>query len=302
MNSWLRGQIHGGFAHGLGAALLEEFVYDAGGNPQTGTFADYLCITAPEMPELTIGHVNTPSPHNRLGSKGMGDGSSMLAPTVIANAVSDALGRFDIELPLGLNKVWALANNVPYERPGTASVRTGDQREDGIAVDGGLAGEGTVEIAASPFETWRLIFDPDVLASALPGCESLEQTGEDHYRADIVIGVAGMKGRYGARLALHDKQPPDSVRLKGQAWGVLGYGEGEGVVQLEETGEGRTRIHYRYRANVGGKVALVGQRMLERVTGLMIGQFFRGIESHLRNPGGHKSPAWWTRLMRGRKP
>ncbi len=105
----VEGQIYGGFAHGVAGALLEEMVYDPDGNPQSGSFADYLCITAPEMPEVTIGHFNTPSPHNALGSKGMGDGSSMLAPAAIANAAADALGREDVELPLTLNKVWELA-------------------------------------------------------------------------------------------------------------------------------------------------------------------------------------------------
>ena len=104
----VEGQIIGGFAHGIAGALLEEMVYDAEGNPLSGSFADYLCITAPEMPKLTVGHVDTPSPHTALGAKGMGDGCSMLAPTAIANAVADALGREDVEPPFTLNKVWAL--------------------------------------------------------------------------------------------------------------------------------------------------------------------------------------------------
>lgn len=121
----VEGQIHGGFAHGLAGALLEELVYDADGNPQSGSFADYLCITAPEMPPLIVGHVGTPSPHNALGSKGMGDGSAMLAPTAIANAVADALGREDIDLPLTLNKVWDLARGRTYVRLGAAPLPEG---------------------------------------------------------------------------------------------------------------------------------------------------------------------------------
>ncbi len=111
--SIVEGQIHGGFAHGLGGALMEEMVYDAEGNFQSGSFADYLCITAPEMPPLTVGHVTTRSPQGGLGAKGMGDGSSMLAPTAIANAAADALGREDIELPLTLDRVWGLAGARP---------------------------------------------------------------------------------------------------------------------------------------------------------------------------------------------
>jgi 2-furoyl-CoA dehydrogenase large subunit len=106
----VEGQISGGFAHGLGAALYEELVHDRAGNFVSGSFAEYLCPTAPEMPRLDIGHVSTPSPANLTGAKGMGDGSSMLAPAALANAAADALGREDIELPLALNRVWELAN------------------------------------------------------------------------------------------------------------------------------------------------------------------------------------------------
>ena len=106
----VEGQIHGGFAHGLGAALMEELLYDRDGNFLSGTLAEYLCPTAPSLPLLEIGHVSTPSSANLLGAKGMGDGSSMLAPAAIANAVADALGRDDIELPLTLDRVWRYAS------------------------------------------------------------------------------------------------------------------------------------------------------------------------------------------------
>lgn len=106
----VEGQIHGGFGHGMGAALFEELVHDREGNFLSGSFAEYLCPTAPEMPPVDIGHVSTPTPVNLTGAKGMGDGSSMLAPAALANAAADAIGREDIELPLSLNRVWDLAN------------------------------------------------------------------------------------------------------------------------------------------------------------------------------------------------
>ena len=106
----VQGQVQGGFAHGLGAALLEELAYDAEGNFLSGSFADYRCPTAMEVPPVITGHVETLSPMNALGAKGMGDGSSMLAPAALANAVADALGRDDIALPLTPERVWRLAN------------------------------------------------------------------------------------------------------------------------------------------------------------------------------------------------
>lgn len=106
----VEGQIWGGFAHGLGGAMSEELAYDDDGNLLSGTFADYLCPTAPEMPDVAIGHIATNSPKTALGSKGLGDGSSMVTPAALANAVADALGREDVTLPLTMAKVWRWAN------------------------------------------------------------------------------------------------------------------------------------------------------------------------------------------------
>ena len=279
----VEGQIYGGFAHGLAGALLEEFVYDAGANPQAGTFADYLCITAPEVPELTIGHFNTPSPHNALGAKGMGDGSSMLAPTAIANAAADALGTFDVELPLTLNKNWAAANGLPYQRAGAAKAKVGDGPREALASKGGLNGEGSVELSASPADVWKLLLDPETLAAVVPGCDKLTQVSEDSFTAEVTIGVAGIKGVYNARIDLRDKVEGESVRLIGKASGALGFGQGEGSVVLERIDDNCTRISYNYNANVGGKVATVGQRMLGTVTKLLISQFFRGFDRRLKS-------------------
>jgi 2-furoyl-CoA dehydrogenase large subunit len=102
------GQIRGGFAHGLGAALFERVVYDEDGNLATGTFMDYLCPTAPDVAEPRIAHRETLSPFTPLGAKGLGEGNTMSVPVAIANAVADALGRDDLELPLTPGRVWEL--------------------------------------------------------------------------------------------------------------------------------------------------------------------------------------------------
>lgn len=105
------GQIMGGLAHGLGGALYEELAYDKKGQFLTGSFMDYLVPTAPEIPNVTIKHTETPSPLTPLGAKGLGEGNTMSAPVSIANAVSDALAHLNImidELPLSPNRVWRL--------------------------------------------------------------------------------------------------------------------------------------------------------------------------------------------------
>ncbi|MGH7325654.1 MAG: xanthine dehydrogenase family protein molybdopterin-binding subunit [Candidatus Rokuibacteriota bacterium] len=105
------GQIYGGALHGLGGALYEELLYDDSGQLLTGTFMDYLVPTASEAPVIEIAHVVSPSPLTPLGSKGLGESSSMTVPAVIANAVSDALAPLGIrinELPMTPDRLWRL--------------------------------------------------------------------------------------------------------------------------------------------------------------------------------------------------
>jgi 2-furoyl-CoA dehydrogenase large subunit len=86
----VEGQVYGATAHGIGAALMENCVYDAVGNMLTSTFSDYTPITAVNMPVVKYGHIETPSPHSYSGAKGMGEGGA--APVhAIAAALQDAL-------------------------------------------------------------------------------------------------------------------------------------------------------------------------------------------------------------------
>jgi 2-furoyl-CoA dehydrogenase large subunit len=108
------GQIYGGALHGLGGALYEELAYDDDGQCLTATFMDYLVPTASEAPTIDIEHIVSPSPLTPLGSKGLGESSSMTVPAVIANAVSDALVPLGVritELPMSPLRLWTLIQN-----------------------------------------------------------------------------------------------------------------------------------------------------------------------------------------------
>ena len=94
------GQVTGGFAQAVGAALYEEYAYGDDGSFLTGTFADYLLPTTMEVPSPVILHVETPSPFTPLGTKGVGEGNCMSTPVCVANAVADALGVAQIDMPL----------------------------------------------------------------------------------------------------------------------------------------------------------------------------------------------------------
>ena len=293
----VEGQVHGGFAHGFGAALFEELAYDQQGNFLSGTFADYLCPTAAEVPNIDIGHVETRSPLNALGAKGMGDGSSMLTPAAIANAVADALGRDDISLPLTLRRVWALANGRDPIAKASSSVSA--IRSVASAGSGVLTGKGEVTLSAPVEEVWRRLLDPRELAAIIPGCRGLTQDGPDSYSAQVVIGVAGVRGTYQARIELRDKRQGRSLRLVGKASGGLGFGSGSGFVSLRPEAGGRTRLEYRYEADVGGKVATVGQRMLGSVMRYLIAQFFHSLERQIRPASRPGWRTWWSRLRDG---
>ena len=109
------GQIRGGFAHGVGAALYEELAYADDGSFLSGTFADYLVPTACEVPAPTILHMESPSPCTPLGAKGVGEGNAMSTPVCLANAVADALDLDDVELPMTPSKVasWLAGEEPP---------------------------------------------------------------------------------------------------------------------------------------------------------------------------------------------
>lgn len=106
------GQVRGGFLHGMAGALYEEMVYDPEtGQLLTGSWMDYLCPTASEMPALEIHHMESPSPFALSGAKGVGEATSMTAPAAIANAVNDALAPHGIRidsLPIVPAQVWEL--------------------------------------------------------------------------------------------------------------------------------------------------------------------------------------------------
>jgi aerobic carbon-monoxide dehydrogenase large subunit len=103
------GQQHGGIAQGVAQALWEEFVYDADGNPQTGNLADYGMPSAAEFPSFEASNIETPTPLNPLGAKGIGESGTIGSMPAVQNAVVDAvshLGIRHLDMPLTAEKVW----------------------------------------------------------------------------------------------------------------------------------------------------------------------------------------------------
>src|SRR5580693_392125 len=284
------GQVRGGFAQAVGAALYEEYAYADDGSFLTGTFADYLLPTTAEVPDPLILHMETPSPFTPLGAKGVGEGNCMSTPVCIANAVADALGLKDVELPLVPAK---LADFVRGAEPPPPASRRADTPS---AAKGGrqLRGEGRTTVAAPPEAVWTMLLDPPTLQAAIPGCHSVEKISDTHFRAAVTIGVGPVKGRYRAEVKLSDLDPPKAVTLAGHAEGGLGFGNGEGRITLRPTSNGGTTIHYVYEAGIGGKVASIGGRLLDGAARVIIGQFFAALA---RKAGGGASDSRWPSLL-----
>ena len=116
----VEGQVHGGIAHGIGNAFLEEVVYDGAGQLMTGTLMEYALPRAADVPRLEVHHVVTPSPLNPLGVKGAGEGGTLPAPAAIANAVADALRPLGVEvteMPLTRERLWRRLRASRQSRP-----------------------------------------------------------------------------------------------------------------------------------------------------------------------------------------
>lgn len=290
------GQIRGAFAQGLGAALLEEFRYSPDGSFQSGTLADYLMPTTCETPDPVIVHLETPSPFTPLGAKGLGEGNNMSTPVCIANAFADALRPArdvaDVRLPLTPDRVLAhLQTEDPPPRHPVAKAPAPAALRDGLS----LAAQGSVDIAAPPARVFEVLLDPVALARVIPGCHALQSDGPNRYRADVTVGVGLIKARYEARITLSDIDAPRSLRLAGVGSSSLGTGAGDGSVRLEETAGG-TRLHYDYSAQVGGKVAMVGSRMLESAARLIVAQLFESL-GRQASGGVAARASWWQRLL-----
>jgi aerobic carbon-monoxide dehydrogenase large subunit len=99
------GQLHGGLAQGIAEALYEGVVFDDDGQPLTTNFTDYAIVSAAELPSFTLHSIETPTPANPLGAKGIGESGTIGAVAAVRNAVCDALGT-EVDTPLTPERVW----------------------------------------------------------------------------------------------------------------------------------------------------------------------------------------------------
>ncbi len=135
--------------------------------------------------------------------------------------------------------------------------------------------EGTYTFEAPREVVWEVLMDPHAIAQALPGTQTLEEIEENTYRGVMNVRVGPVQGRFEGTVKLSDIQPLEGYRLHVEGKGPQGFVTGEGELRLEDQ-DGRTVLHYSGEAQVGGRIAAVGQRLIESTARSIVRQ---GLEA-----------------------
>lgn len=138
-----------------------------------------------------------------------------------------------------------------------------------------LVGEHTFNVPRE--KVWEFLLDPEVLKASLPGCEKLDEVGEDEYVATMKIGISFIRGTFSGKVKITDKNEPESYTMAVEGSGPQGQVSGIGTLELVDQGDS-TLVKYRGDANVRGSLARVGARMIQPAAKTIVGQFFERME------------------------
>lgn len=134
---------------------------------------------------------------------------------------------------------------------------------------------GDVLLPADKATVWAKLNDPAVLQTSIPGCESLEVIGENQFQAVAKVKIGPVSTRFKGTVTLTDLDPPNSYRIAGQGdGGIAGFAKGGARVQLEAVSPSETRLVYEVEAEVGGKIAQLGSRLIAGVAKKNADEFF----------------------------
>ncbi len=146
-----------------------------------------------------------------------------------------------------------------------------------------MSGEQT--IAASRQAVWDALNDPQSLRECIPGCESITPSGENQYAVVMTAAVGPVKAKFNAKLSLSDIVPPTSYTMGFDgSGGAAGFGKGTASVALADTDGGATVLSYTVEAQVGGKIAQVGARLIDGVAKKLANEFFARFKARFEAP------------------
>jgi carbon monoxide dehydrogenase subunit G len=134
---------------------------------------------------------------------------------------------------------------------------------------------GSETIPASIETVWRALNDPDVLKQCIPGCEALEKTSDTEMTATVTLKVGPVKARFEGAIRLSNLNPPHAYTISGEGkGGMVGFAKGSADVTLTENGPDATVLAYTVKADVGGKIAQLGGRLIDSTARKLAEQFF----------------------------
>jgi hypothetical protein len=141
---------------------------------------------------------------------------------------------------------------------------------------------GERRIPAPRQAVWEALNDPEVLRASIPGCESVERVGEDQFQARVAVKLGPMSAKFGGKVKLENLDPPAGYTITGEGnGGAMGFAKGGADVALEETGPSETVLRYNVKAQVGGKMAQLGARLIDSTAKQMADQFFDRFAAQL---------------------
>jgi len=135
---------------------------------------------------------------------------------------------------------------------------------------------GSQTVPANRERTYQLLQDPAVLAKCMPGTDHLDKIGPDEYEMKMKMAIASIGGLFAGKVRLADQNPPASFRLLVEGTGKIGFLKGEGLLNLNESGQS-TDVTYDGDVQVGGTIASVGQRLLDTTSKMIIKKFFEKL-------------------------
>jgi uncharacterized protein len=143
---------------------------------------------------------------------------------------------------------------------------------------------GEVQLAASREQVWAKLNDADVLKQCIPGCEELNKTSDTEFQAVATIKVGPVKARFKGRVQLNDLDPPNGYRISGEGeGGVAGFAKGAATVKLSDN-NGGTLLAYDVESQIGGKLAQLGQRLVQGTAKKLADDFFAKFAAAVTAP------------------
>jgi carbon monoxide dehydrogenase subunit G len=168
---------------------------------------------------------------------------------------------------------------------------------------------GTQHIEAPRDVVWTALNDVEVLRQSIPGCESIEKISDTEMNAKVVLKVGPVKATFTGKVTLSDLDPPNGYTISGEGTGgAAGFVKGSATVRLVET-PGSTDLHYEVKAQIGGKLAQLGSRLIDATAKKYSGEFFEKFGNAVAPPAPADSAAeaatpekkkGWFRSMIGR--